>query len=468
MLQSVFSILTITGFAQKILTRLLFSPALRVLLFAVLFFTAGTANAHKISSWQSYKYLYEKEECPVLIKHLKSLPSPSDWQNNGLWSRSRILNAKCQLQLNNFKAALKSLELTPEAEGKDAWTFQKFRILLKSGKKHEAVHTINKLLTFSERDSYLSSLRKIIHKEYRSDQETRFIFPLLHNTRKNYSWFLKDYKIHAIYLRGAKLKGIKPDHKYRVLGWQFPDDEKTARLSHNNLSSSDFKNMTAVEVKNRVRTLARLGLNKYLIKHLPQLRNIRSIKRKNNLGEAYLKALFAERYYARIIKLHTKAQLSKIWSLPKESQYYWTALSYIKRKNIAAAKSYIYKLERLDAKAKQLPVLFDTFALRYKRDSKIKKAQFWWQRLLNNFPRHSLAAKSAWELAWSHQQQNNTNKALKFLKLGLKTRIYNSELRAKLLYWQGKLYQDIGRPDLAQKSFKKLFFTSQTPIMECA
>ena len=89
-------------------------------------------------------------------------------------------------------------------------------------------------------------------------------------------------------------------------------------------------------------------------------------------------------------------------------------------------------------------------------DSEIEKSQFWWQRLLSHFPKHNLAAKSAWQLAWSHLQQKNTDKALTFLKRGLKTRIYNSEMKAKLLYWQGKLQQATGRTDLADKSFKKL------------
>jgi soluble lytic murein transglycosylase len=202
--------------------------------------------------------------------------------------------------------------------------------------------------------------------------------------------------------------------------------------------------------------LTRLGLNNYLVKHLPQLRKWRSRKVLKKLGKTYLKALFVERFYYRIIISHKKGQLSKLWSIPKETQLYWTARSFIKRRNIPDARSSIYKLERLNANSKLLPNLLNTFAIRYMLDSEIEKSRFWWNRLLSHFPKHELAAAAAWRLAWSNLQQNNTKKALTYLKQGLKTRIYNSEMKAKLLYWQGKLQQSAGRPDLAKKSFTKL------------
>lgn len=425
-------------------------------LVCVLLLPVNSVFAHKNSSWKPYINFYENGDCKVLIRQLKPLAKPKSWINNGLWSRSRILNAKCQLQLENYKAALKSLKQTPESEVVDAWIFQKIRIQLRANQHREAIINIRKLLKLPEMKFYLSALRENIKSEFSTDKEVRQIFHLLYDTRKNHKWFLTDYEIHALYLRGAKLKGVKLEHKYRVLGWQFPDDRKTAILSHKKLTANDFKKMSAAEISNRVRSLTKLGLNKYLIRHLPALSKGRSGKLLKKLGDAYLKALFAEKYYARIIKLRREGTLSKKWYLKEESQLYWTARSYIKRKNIPAGRSTIYKLERLNAKAKQLPVLFDTFATRYVLDSEISKAQFWWNRLLSHFPKHPLAAESAWELAWSYQQQKNTRKALEYLKKGLKTRIYSSELKAKLLFWQGKLQQAIGRQDLAEKSFEQL------------
>ena len=416
----------------------------------------SSISAHKKSSWKPFIHFYESGDCKELIRQLKPLAKPKSWTNNGLWNRSRILNAKCHLQLGNHKTALKSLKQTPESEVKDAWIYQKIRVLLQSDQHKEGIVSIRILLKLPERNFYLSSLREDIKSEFSTDKEALQIFNLLHDTRKNYKWFLTDYEIHALYLRGAKLKGVKLEHKYKVLGWQYPLDHKSAVLSNKNLTTDELKNISPGELSRRVRSLSKLGLDMYLIKHLPQLRTGRSRKVVKKLGEEYLKALFDEKYYSRIIKLQQKGTLSKKWVLGKESQLYWTARSHIKRKNIPAGRRAIYNLEKLNHKAKQLPVLFDKIAYRYRLDKEIRKAQFWWDRLLLHFPKHRLAAKSAWELAWSYKQQKNTTKALEYVKKGLKTKIYNSEMKAKLLFWQGQLLQESGRPELAAKSFKKL------------
>ena len=427
-------------------------------IFALLF-PLSSIFAHKNSSWKPYFLFYESGDCKVLIRQLKPLVKPKSWTNNGLWNRSRILNAKCHLKLGNHKAALKSLKQTPETEMEDAWIFQKIRVLLQSDRHKEAIDSIRKLLKLPKGNFYMSSLRENIKSEFSTDEEALQIFNLLHDTRKNHKWFLTDYRIHSLYLLGAKLKGVKLEHKYKVLGWQYPLDQKTAALSHKNLTADELKNISPSELSRRVRSLSKIGLDKYLIKHLPQLRIGRSRKVVKKLGETYLKALFDEKYYARIIKLQKQGTLSKKWDMEKELQLYWTARSYLKRKNIPAGRNAIYNLEKINHKAKQLPVLFDKIAYRYRLDSEIRKAQFWWDRLLRHFPKHRLAPQSAWSLAWSYQQQKKTKKALEFIKKGLKTKIYKSEMKAKMLYWQGQLLQESGRTELATKSFKKLILT---------
>ena len=433
-----------------------FRPAIVFFLVLVLFNSLNTVHAHNTHSWEPYFDYYEKGECKKLLQRLKYLSNPKEWANNGLWSRARIVQSKCHLQLGNYEEALQSIIVGPQSENKDAWIFQKIRILLNASRQREAITVISKLLQHQKRDYYLVSLREELKKSFHTDKETELIYNFLHDTRKNKNWFLKDYKLHSMYMRGAKLKGQKIEHEYKILGWQYPIDEESARLSHKNLKVTDLKKITLKEINNRVRTLEKLGLDKYLLEHLPQLHKGRNSDVTNLLGKSYIKTLFSEKYFSRIIKLYQEGILTKKWQLPKETQLYWTARSYIKRKNINEGRSTIYKLERLNPESKQLPILFDTFASRYMLDSEIKKAQFWWNRLLEKFPKHRLASKSAWRLAWSHKKNNNIKNALTYLKRGLKTRIFNSEDKAKMLYWQVKLLRESGQNDLAEKSFKRL------------
>ena len=119
MLQSNFSFSAFKILVQNFFYRNPCKTVAEVLIIAVILFSANSASAHKMSSWEPYKSLFEQGECQKLISHLKPLPKPRNWYDNRMWSRSRILNSKCQMQLENYKAALKSLKQTPESEERD-------------------------------------------------------------------------------------------------------------------------------------------------------------------------------------------------------------------------------------------------------------------------------------------------------------------------------------------------------------
>ena len=87
-------------------------------------------------------------------------------------------------------------------------------------------------------------------KSFHSEKGTEFIYDLLKDTRKKKDWFLKDFKLHSIFMKGAELHGHKVAHEYKVLGWQYPIDEASARLSHKKLQSIDLKKMTPTETIN--------------------------------------------------------------------------------------------------------------------------------------------------------------------------------------------------------------------------
>jgi hypothetical protein len=114
----------------KKLIRCCFRPVTVFCLVVVLFNSFNTVHAQNTHSWKPYFDYYEKGDCKKLLQRLKFLAKPKAWADNGLWSRSKIIQSKCHLQLGNYEEALKSIRLTPESKMKDAWLFQKIRILL--------------------------------------------------------------------------------------------------------------------------------------------------------------------------------------------------------------------------------------------------------------------------------------------------------------------------------------------------
>jgi len=418
--------------------------------------TSVSAIAHTRSSLDPFLILFNKGDCKLLVLKLKPLTKKESWTSRDLWLRSQILNAKCEIELGNNDRALNILNRIEEKEFFDALLYQKIRALLKLKKHTEAIKNIRILLEHPKKKFYLRFLRDDIKNEFITDQDAIDIFPMLHETNSEHKWFLNDYEINSLYLRGASLKSTKLDSKYRILSWKSPIDEKTARQSHQNLSANDIKKITIPNIFSRVRTLSNLKLNKYLIDHLPQLRLSKNKELLKGLGNVYLKSLFKESLYSRIINLYKNGVLTKKWALSKEIQLYWSARAYIKRKDIPNGRSTIYKLERHNSKSKHLPILFDKLSSKYMIDLEIEKAQFWWEKLINNFPKHYLAKKSTWLMSWTNIHAKKIDKALIYLNQGLKLKIYNSEMKAKFLYWQGKLYEQTGKIELAKKSYKKL------------
>ena len=268
---------------NKLIRDFCISANALILVFAI-FNTLNIVHAHNTHSWETYLEYYKKGDCKKILQRLKYLSKPKEWADDRLWSRSRIIQSKCHLKLGNYEKALKSIKLIPQSKIKDAWLFQKIRILLHASRHREALDGINELLQHHKREFYLVSLRDELKKSFHTDKEIKLIFYFLHETRKYKKWFLNDYILHSLYMKGAELNGEKIKHEYKILGWQNPIDEASARLSHKQLKKADLKNLNYNEINDRVRKLKKLGLNKYLIEHLPQLNKGLSIDVANKLG----------------------------------------------------------------------------------------------------------------------------------------------------------------------------------------
>ena len=410
-------------------------------------------NQTSLLKLQNY---FKNGDCNSLVQKIGPFTKKNSWVNRDLWLRSQILNVKCEINLGNAQKALTILNEIKEKEFLDSLIYQKIRALLKLKKYEDAFKNFRLLLKHPKKIFYLNGLRENIKKEFVNDKKIRIVFPLLHETRNEPKLFLKDFEIYSIYKKGAKLNGIKMESKSKLIGWQFPNDEESARKSHKELNENDFKNITSRTILKRVQTLSKLKLNKYLLIHLSQLRFSKDKKLITDLGKTYLKSLYKERHYRKIINLFNKKILSEKWYLEKEIQLYWLSRAHIKRKDIENGRSTIYKLIRHNPKSKFLPILFDQLASRYLIDSETEKAKFWLQKLIKNFPKHRLFTQSTWLLSWTNIKEKNYEKAIFYLSKGLKTKIYNSEMKAKFLFWLGKSYQKFNKFENARKNYKKL------------
>ena len=102
--------------ASEKLIRYCFRTAILFFLVLGIFNSLNTVHANNVLSWELYYDYYEKGDCKTLLQQLKFLTQPKAWADKGLWSRSRIIQSKCHLQLGNYEEALKSIKLRPESK----------------------------------------------------------------------------------------------------------------------------------------------------------------------------------------------------------------------------------------------------------------------------------------------------------------------------------------------------------------
>ena len=93
----------------KKLIRYCFRLATVFFLVLALFNSFNTVHGNNKHSWKPYFNYYENGDCKKLLQRLKFLSKPEAWADNGLWSRSSIIQSKCHLQLGNYEEALKSI-----------------------------------------------------------------------------------------------------------------------------------------------------------------------------------------------------------------------------------------------------------------------------------------------------------------------------------------------------------------------
>ena len=84
--------------------------------------------AHKRASWKPFINLYNNGNCEKLISQFKHLSKPESWKNNGLWIRSQILKAKCNIDFGNHKVAINVLNHIQDFEFSDSLIYQKIRV----------------------------------------------------------------------------------------------------------------------------------------------------------------------------------------------------------------------------------------------------------------------------------------------------------------------------------------------------
>ena len=338
---------------------------------------------------------------------------------------------------------------------RDYWALQQVRLYL-TWKKHEkALGAIEKILESPRRYLYLPTLRLMLKNHFNSAKELNLLYSFLENTLHQPDWFFEEYDLAEKFIKVAERKKVTVPFEVTANLWMNPDNLKDAEASDQRINRIKQKPSGAMVV-NRMKTISRLRLDMYLIKHLPTRLSGLSKFERAKLGEIYAAAMHRERFYTKTLKLMKQGYFTENFSMPEDRQLYWQARMWRKKKDEGSMAKVIGQINKKYPLSKAHEDILLEVSRSYKGNNNDEVAEIWWKKLLENFPKKRSGEIAAWELAWYHYQQKNWKTSLKYINDGLRNGINNPEVAAKFVYWQGKLAVQEKKQERAQRIFNNL------------
>ena len=338
---------------------------------------------------------------------------------------------------------------------RDYWALQQVRLYLTWKKHDKALGAIEKILESPRRSLYLPTLRLMLKNHFNSAKELNLLYSFLENTLHQPDWFFEEYDLAEKFIKVAERKKVTVPFEVTANLWMNPDNLKDAEASDQRIKRIKQKPSGSMVV-NRMKTISRLRLDMYLIKHLPTRLSGLSKFERAKLGEIYAAAMHRERFYTKTLKLMKQGYFTENFSMPEDRQLYWQARMWRKKKDEGSMAKVIGQINKKYPLSKAHEDILLEVSRSYKGNNNDEVAEIWWKKLLENFPKKRSGEIAAWELAWYHYQQKNWKTSLKYINDGLRNGINNPEVAAKFVYWQGKLAVQEKKQERAQRIFNNL------------
>ena len=338
---------------------------------------------------------------------------------------------------------------------RDYWALQQVRLYLTWKKHDKALGAIEKILESPRRYLYLPTLRLMLKNHFNSAKELNLLYSFLENTLHQPDWFFEEYDLAEKFIKVAERKKVTVPFEVTANLWMNPDNLKDAEASDQRIKRIKQKPSGSMVV-NRMKTISRLRLDMYLIKHLPTRLSGLSKFERAKLGEIYAAAMHRERFYTKTLKLMKQGYFTENFSMPEDRQLYWQARMWRKKKDEGSMAKVIGQINKKYPLSKAHEDILLEVSRSYKGNNNDEVAEIWWNKLLENFPKKRSGEIAAWELAWYHYQQKNWKTSLKYINDGLRNGINNPEVAAKFVYWQGKLAVQEKKQERAQRIFNNL------------
>ena len=194
----------------------------------------STSNSFALApEWKVYRDVFEKGDCARIIRELGAIQQAVPEPHGDFWSKSMMFLGKCLLKENQPEKAKKFILLAAKGVHSDVALFHLIQANIKSGEKSQALENISQLLQQPKHVFYLARIRNLLRENFNSEDERKMLFHFLSQHREHPEFFLHDAKLHQLFITQSDLFKQPVNKKLRLLGWQYPEDEKTANKKKN-------------------------------------------------------------------------------------------------------------------------------------------------------------------------------------------------------------------------------------------
>ena len=424
------------------------------LLLSFLICSSGLLHANESEDAKRWRDFMQQGSHAQLIQDLKKSIKKGLLDQSPL---AQIILGKSLSATGEYAEAEKVFQkgFQTDPKHRDYWALQQVRLYLTWKKHDKALGAIEKILESPRRYLYLPTLRLMLKNHFNSAKELNLLYSFLENTLHQPDWFFEEYDLAEKFIKVAERKKVTVPFEVTANLWMNPDNLKDAEASDQRINRIKQKPSGSMVV-NRMKTISRLRLDMYLIKHLPTRLSGLSKFERAKLGEIYAAAMHRERFYTKTLKLMKQGYFTENFSMPEDRQLYWQARMWRKKKDEGSMAKVIGQINKKYPLSKAHEDILLEVSRSYKGNNNDEVAEIWWKKLLENFPKKRSGEIAAWELAWYHYQQKNWKTSLKYINDGLRNGINNPEVAAKFVYWQGKLAVQEKKQERAQRIFNNL------------
>ncbi len=376
--------------------------------------------------------------------------------------RAWFLLGQSYLALKEYQYAQTSFRTGQKLDNKypNLWTYHQMRTYLQSSEYEKAIPLIKALLQPPVNAFYLKKIKANIKNFYNTQETIPLIYPVLHAFASQPSLLLHDHEIINIYAKGASFRKTAFPQQLYITQWLHPENRKTAEESDTKIEELINQKLirpTAAQYLKRFNALEKLKLYRYLTQVIPkQIHEINNFRIRAQVGNIYLRTLFKEKRYNKILELRKKNILTNQYKAFQTSQLFWSMRSYQRLNRLGSAKRMLAQLEQTNPASTWRPTAYRKMAESYEVQENEKRAGIWWKKVTKAFPGTKEAEVAYWKMTWLRYRHKRYSDALYYVNQALKHQTLSPEVLAKFLYWKGKLQYLLGKKKEAAQTLKGL------------